>query len=347
MVSKAYESIISEHFNMHDDYTRHTLLTINEADQNRVMESLTSKLYQSIMDKVDDIDFGSIPASKGDITQMQNYDQLIECIGVIRDILVEYRQDLDLINVITDAIKNIQDRVDVWRKGFALKMDLPVLLYDTIVLSIVSSVSLIIATSIEFIKDAGDASFDIKFDKVAYVKNKDAVLFDNLRKFNKSCDTGELDNSLDHIFKAASKQFTGLEVLTVVSIVGVVGIITNIIPILRELIFFFYNTKQNVSDYFAIQADLLQINAQNVNDNPNLNLSASERKEVVKKQQNVAGVFRKISNAFAIDAKTAQSKASRDVADNKKKYNVNDIVDSKLDSADDEHDDRDEHSSIF
>jgi hypothetical protein len=263
MVSKAYESIISEHFDMHDDYTRHTLLTINEADQNRVMESLTSKLYQSIMDKVDDIDFGSIPASKGDITQMQNYDQLIECIGVIRDILVEYRQDLDLINVITSAITNIQDRVDTWKKGFALKMDLPVLLYDTIVLSIVSSVSLIIATSIEFIKDAGDASFDIKFDKVAYVKNKDAVLFDNLRKFNKSCDTGELDTSLDHIFKAASKQFTGLEVLTVVSIVGVVGIVTNIIPILRELIFFFYNTKQNISDYFAIQADLLQINAQN------------------------------------------------------------------------------------
>lgn len=341
MITKAYESIITEHFNISDDYTRHTLLNINEADQNKVMESLTSKLYQSIMDKVADIDFGSIPDSKGDITQVQNYDNLINCIGVIKDILIEYKQDLEPVNTITEAISNVQARVDTWRKGFALKLDLPVLLYDTIVLSIVSSVSLVIATSIEFIKDAGDTSFSIKFDKVQYVKTKDSVLFDNLKKFNQSCQSGELDRSLEHVFKAASKQLTGLGVLTVVGVVGVVGIIINIIPILRELVFFFYNTKQTISDYFAIQADLLQINAEYVKDNPNLNLSTTERKDVVKKQSKVVEVFRKISNSLAIDSKTAQSKAAKDVEANKKKYNVNDIVDQKLDSADDD------NSSIF
>lgn len=333
MVSKAYSSIIQEYFDITDDYTRHTLLTINEADQNRVLESLTSKLYQSIMNKAADIDFGSIPDSKGDITQIDNYDQLIECINIIRDILVEYKQDLSTINIVTDAIDNVQARIDLWRKGFALKLDLPVLMYNTIVLSIVSSVSLLIATSIEFIKDAGDASYNIKFDKVTYAKSKDNILFNNLKRFNSSCKSGELDRSLEHVFKAAKKQFTGLDVLTVVSIVGVVGIITNIIPILRELVFFFYNTKQTISDYFAIQADLLQINTEYVKENPNLTLSASERKEVIKKQSKIVGVFRKIANAMAIDHKSAEAKTNKDVEDNKKKYNVNDIVDSKLDSA--------------
>lgn len=82
MVSRIYESIIQENFDIQDTITRKTLLTIDEADQTKVLDSLTSKLYQSIMDKVDDIDFGSIPESKGDITAVQNYDQMIECIGV-------------------------------------------------------------------------------------------------------------------------------------------------------------------------------------------------------------------------------------------------------------------------
>jgi len=341
MVSKAYESIISEHFDILDNNTRHTLLTINEADQNKVLESLTSKLCQSIIDKVDDIDFGSIPNSKGDITQIQNYDNLLECISVIKNILIEYKQDLAPINTILEAISNIQSRTDLWSRAFSIKLDLPVLMYNTIVLSIISSVSLIIATSIEFIKDAGDASFDIKFDKVAYVKTKDNLLFNNLKRFNSSCQSGELDRSLDHIFKSASKQLAGASVLTIISIVGVVGIITNIIPILRELVFFFYNTKQQVSDYFAIQADLLQMNAEYVKSNPNSDLSAVERKEISKKQNKVVEVFRKIANTLTIDNKTSEAKTKRDVESNKKKYNVDDITDTKLDSAEDD------YSSIF
>jgi len=341
MVSKVYESIISEYFNIFDDNTRHTLLTINEADQNRVLESLTSKLYQSIMDKVDDIDFGSIPSSKGDITQIENYDNLIECIGVIKNILIEYKQDLTPINTILDAISNVQARIDTWRKGFALKLDLPILVYNSVVLAIVSSVSLIIATSIEFIKDAGDAPYTLKFDEVAYVKSKNGLLFDNLKKFNAACRSEELDRALEHVFKSASRQLTGLDVLTIVGIVGVVGIITNIIPILRELVFFFYNSKQRVSDYFAIQADLLQMNAEYVKNNPNSNLTATEKKEVARKQSKIAEVFRRIANALAVDNKMSESKAKRDIEANKKKYNIEDVIDSKLDSADDS------NSSIF
>lgn len=334
MVSKAYEGVITEHFDIFDDKTRRTLLNINESDQNRVLESLTSKLYKSIMDKVDDIDFGSIPETKGDITQLENYDNLIECIDVIKGILVEYRQNLDPIETILIAIENIQNRIDTWRKAFSMKMDLPVLMYNTVALSIVSSVSLIIATSIEFIKDASDGSYEIKFDKVSYVRNKDGLLFDNLKKFNKSCSSGELDRSLDHIVKSTTRQLTGVSVLTLVSAAAIIGIVTNVIPLLRELVFFFFNTKQGISDYFEIQADLLQMNAEYVKGNPNLDLSTSDRKDIVNKQNKIVQIFRKISNSIAIDNRTSESRAKKDIKSNKKKYNIDDVVDSKLDSLD-------------
>lgn len=333
MVSRIYESIIQENFDIQDTVTRKTLLTIDEADQTKVLDSLTSKLYQSIMDKVDDIDFGSIPESKGDITAIQNYDQMIECIGVIKSILVEYRQDLDPVENIQEAIQNIQDRKDTFMKAFNLNMDFPILLYNTIVLSIVSSISLIIATSIEFIKDAGDQGFDIKFDKVSYVKSKNSILYQNLTKFNKECKNGEIDKCLNHIISTGTKQLMGVDALTVVGFAAVVAILINIVPIMRELVFFFFHAKQSVADYFAIQADLLQINSEYVRNNT-LAGTEKERKEIAKKQSKIAQKFRKIANAFEVNVKTSEKKAQKDIKDSKKKYKIDEVVPEKLDSAD-------------
>lgn len=333
MVSRIYEQIIKENFDIDHNYTRHTLLTIDEADQTKVMESLTSKLYKSIMDKVDDIDFGGIPETKGDITLLENYDSMIECIGVIKSILIEYRQDTDPVDVIQLAIKNVQERKEVFGKAFAFKADLPILLYNTIVLSIVSSVSLIIATSIEFIKSTGTESYQIQFDKVSYVKSKNNILYENLVKFNNECRSGKIDECIDHVIKSGSKQLLGLTPFSVVTIAAVIAILTNIIPILRELVFFFYHCKQSLADYFVIQADLLQMNAEYVKNNDVLPMSTKERNEISKKQNNIVKKFRSIGNKLDVKIKTSEKKAKSDIANNKKKYKLDEIIPEKLDSA--------------
>ena len=103
---------------------------------------------------------------------------------------------------------------------------------------------------------------------------------------------------------------------------------------MRELVYFFYHSKQSVSDYFDIQADLLQINAQHVKNNPKF--SATERNTISKRQNDIALRFRKISNAFAIDARQADSKATRDSKSAEKKYKLKDVTTQKLDSAPEE-----------
>ena len=346
MSLRNYDEIIREYFDLTNYRDLKILNHINEADQNKVLESLTSKLYKSIMDKVDDIDFGTIPNTKGDITKLQNYDQLIECINVIKQILVEYRQDLTPVTVIQTAISNVQQRKDMFEKAFAFKLDLPILLYNTIVLSIVSSVSLIIATSIEFIKDAGSQEYSIKFDKVAYVRSKDNILYQNLVRFNNACANGQVDACIEHVIKSGSKQLMGVDTLTIVGVAAVIGIIANIIPIMRELVFFFYHAKQSISDYFEIQADLLAINAEYVKNNSLSGRDASERKEIAKKQSKIADQFRKIGNALAIDAKTSEAKATKDVKDSERKYSLNEITPEKLDSAE-QYYDNGAGSSIF
>ena len=332
MASRIYEDIMMEHFDINDDYTRKTLLSINEADQNKVLESLTSKLYQSIMDKVDDIDFGSIPDSKGDITKIENYDKLLETIGVIKSILVEFSQGTSIVDTIQLSIENVQERKDLFMKGFMYGLDLPVIMYNTIVLSIISATSLIIATSIEFVKDAGSTDYKIKFDKVAYVKSRDNLLYTNLGKFNKACATKEVDKCIEHVIKNGSRQLMG-DSLAIVSIMAVIGIIVSIIPIMRELVYFFFNTKQQISDYFTIQADLLTINAEYVKQNSVMGKTDKERKEIARKQTKYADMFRKIGNQLAVDAKSADAKAKKDMKNDSKKYKLDEVNSEKLDSA--------------
>ena len=329
---------IYEYFDMIDTDTRKAILSINEEDKSQLAKSLGHRLYDNIIDKVDKIDYGSIPNSKGDITKIENYTQLIDCLNTMEGILVQYKQSTMSTDIIKDAIKNIESRTPLWEKAYAINIELPIVLYNTIVLSIVSSLSFLISSTIDFIKSPGEDMYEVSINSVGAVKTKDNLLFKNLSKFNQSCASGELDKCLDYVFKSNSKQLMGSS--SGAMIMGgalMIMLITNIIPILRELIFFFYNSRQSVSDYFAIQADLLQMNAENIRYNSSK--SAEEKKNIRKKQLKVVETFRKISNALAIKSKKAEKEAIKDNNAIQKKYKISDLSDVKPDSYDAKADD--------
>lgn len=326
-----YNTILNEYFDIEHHETRKIMLAIDENDQNNVLNALTSKLYDSIINKVDDIDYGSIPETKGDITKLENYDKLVECINVMEGLLREFKQDAQPINDIKSALKNIQDRKDLFERGFKLNIELPMVLYSTITLSIVSSISFLISSCVEFIKSPAEEDFKIMIDKVALVKSKNNLLFTNLNKFNKACDKGQVDDTLEYVMKNATRNLTGIETSMVVGGIALVGLLLNIIPILRELIFFFYYSRTRMSDYFEIQADLLQVNAYNIQNNQSIN--KKEREAIAKKQLKIVEMFRKLSNRLAIEVKTTEVKAEKAISTEKKQYKTSDVVDSVPDSA--------------
>lgn len=325
-----YDKIMNEYFDINDSKTRKILVNVNEADQNQILTALTSKLYDNIVNKVDDIDFGTIPLTKGDITKLQNYDQLNQCIDTIRGILTQYKQDTTPIDTVREALNNILDRTQLWTKAYVYDAELPIVLYNTIVLSIVSSVSFLIASSIEYIKSTTGEGFDIMVDRVALSKTKDNLLFVNLSKFNNSCRKGEVDKCMDHVMKNGSKQLLGIDPFSIVGAVAITGILLNIIPILRELIFFFYHTRQRVSDYFDIQADLLQMNAENVK---YITIKDNDEKEKIQKRQmNIVDKFRKISNFLAIEQRKSEAEATKEIVSGNKKFKTDELLDSVPDS---------------
>lgn len=326
-----FDKVITEYFDIDHTETRKVLLSIDEADQNNVLTALTSRLYDNIVSKVDDIDYGDIPNTKGDITKLQNYGKMVDCIDVIRSILIEYKQETKSIDIIAEALNNVIERKELFEKGFRHNIEFSIVTYSTIVLSIISSISFLISACIEFIKLPSSEDFELVFNSVALTKTKQNLLFTNLQRFNNSCDKKEIDNCLEFIMKNNVKNFTGIEIGLFAGGIAIITILLNIIPILRELIFFFYNSRTRMSDYFEIQADLLQMNAYNVQNHESK--SAKEKQVIVKKQLKIVDMFRKLSNTLSISGKTAEVKATKEITSADTKYKTTDLLDSKPDSA--------------
>lgn len=317
----------TKHLDLNDANTRKRVLAMNEAEQMSVLTSLTSKLYDNIVSKVDDIDFGEIPMTKGDITKLSNYGKLEECIMLIRNILKEYKQDTAPIDEVSTAIANITARKELFNRAFKLNVEMPIITYNTMVLSVIGSVSFMIANCIEFIKTPNRDNFTITLNKVAYAKTKSNLIYSNLKSFNKACAKGDVDKGLNHIIDtyvrnegaiATTAAAVGGALLVGGKIVAAIGAIFTIYYAIRFAIFLFFYAKMRFSEFLEIQADLLQINAQNVENDPNM--TDEQKKHIVASQMKIVDFFRKIANKLSINGKKAEVEASKEITkeDNEK-----------------------------
>lgn len=330
--SPEFNRIITEHFDLSDKETFSYLRSIEEADQNKVLVALTSKLYDHLVEKVDDIDFGDIPKSRGDITKLPNYAKVIDCISIIRGILENAKQDLDPVIVLEDAVKNLNEYKEVFIKGYQMNMELPMVVYNTMVLSVYSGISILISSCIEFVKAPDNTGFDIALDKVQLKKTKDALIFRDLKSINKAFENGSLPKALEQMLKQNGKKFVG-EALETIALAGaVVGVILNIIPILRELVFYFYYSRTQVANYFDAQSALLQMNAYNLA--AKATDDSKDIEAIKNKQLRIADKFKRIANMIAVKNNKAEISAEKETKALEKKLKIADVVDDDISDSD-------------
>ena len=130
--SQDFDEFIYENFDLEDQTTRMVLFAMNEAEQDRVMLSMTSRLYDSIIDKVDDIDFGEIPSTRGDITKLSNYNKLKECMSLMKDMLKHFKEADKPVDILVEAISNIESRTNLWKRCYNLDIEFGMIIYNTL-----------------------------------------------------------------------------------------------------------------------------------------------------------------------------------------------------------------------
>ena len=196
------DKVLRENLDISDKATRKYLVSLDEDDKSAVATALASALYDKIVKNVDKIDFGTIPKSMGDITKVDGFDNTMECLDIIKKLVIEYKESTEVVDIVINAVENVRGRKPMFMKGFAIKSSLPMTLYNLIVLSIEHSVSFLISVCIEYIKNSDTKTIDMALDKAAYNNAHDNLLFEQLITFNKSCGSGELDSCFTEVLKA-------------------------------------------------------------------------------------------------------------------------------------------------
>ena len=356
-----YEKMIYEYCDVNDSTGFVKLMSLNEADQSRVMANLAGKLYNHIVNEITDIDFGDIPKSKGDITKIPNYIDMVDCINIIHNVCIRCKQKTTATDTLFKAIDNLKESKDIWRRSFDLKVSLGINTYNSLALSIVCATSLLISTSIEFIKDQNSGEFEIIMDKVQHQKSMNSVLFKSLQEFNKGYANGEFmqainiaNNSKRNISEAELMSFDESAMMdallagarkaldscngggvigglakgatTIISVIGGIALIAAIvIPAIRNAVHFFYSSKQKLSDYFAIQAALIEMNANNLK--YNTSKSEQERERIYNAQMKWVDKFKKLSTTLSAKMKKAdnESKNKLEEETSSKKFTYDDV----------------------
>ena len=337
MLRDQYNALVKEHFDITDRETRKILVTINEADQNQVMGNLAAKLYDAIVKKVTDIDFGQIPASRGDITKIPNYLDMVSCLTTIRDMMVESKQSTGSADIIFLAIENMKKYQKIWEKGYVLENEMVIVFYNTIALSIVSAISLLTSATIEFVKNPQSDVIDIELAKVANHKTKDNLLFKNLDKFNKACRKGDIEKVFNDVLRAQRQLKEGTiikESISAILFTGaiVLGLLSTVIPILHQLTNALYCLRQNVAEYLAGEADVIRLNAEKVQ--YNRAKTPEQKKKIIARQYKIADHFKKWANKLMIKANKADVEAQKQIKeDRSNKSKIGDVIDDMPDSA--------------
>lgn len=329
MIPRDYYEIVSENYHLEPYIIRQKLFVFSETKQQSVLENLATNLYKNIVDKVDQIDFGTIPKSKGYIEKIDNYDKLIECLNTLNDLIKSYNQPTTLVDIIYNAIDNLKSRSHMFNQAFNLNIQLPIIIYNTTVIGIVSGITLLINTCVEYIKDNKSESIQIAFDKVSYRKSKDHVLFTSLSTFNDACKNNTIDKTvtcaIKNNLKAVKESYEtplnedilaigasligslpGLAIVTIATVVALPIFIKLILYTIRNITYYYFNMSQSISDYFASQAEFLQINAENLKYRDQFKDNEAMRKKVYDKQMKWVQRFRDISNKFMIKDTKAQ-----------------------------------------
>ena len=362
MIYNAYENCIREHMNFRDPETLKFIAEANSTEQNQLLVALTSKLYEKIQEKYEKIDFSTISRSRGDITKIDKFQSLQECIEIIHRLVVEYKEDTYPVDVVSSAIHNIQSRTNVFKKAFVIGSPVLTMTYNTICIAIVESVSFLIATCIEYVKVPGNESFKMALNSVAYSRTRENVLFESLTAFNEGCKMGEFDEAAKlclertRIQKEAAEKVDvkydnpfltpeeiesdGTEVVVhdtdervhsegVVSNISFVVsrammfIMKALIPLIRNIVYWRYSKRQAKADYYEAQAELIQMNAYQLMYNDTIDIE--RRKMIYDKQMKIVEKYRARANRYAIDNTVATKSAEKLKNSEAREFNIRDF----------------------
>mgnify|MGYP001024591234 FL=1 len=290
--------------------------TMSKEDIHQVNGTLVQSLYRTIIERKD-CDFGDIPDSEGDITKCKYFKSTRESLDVLSELMTKNNIPTRDVDIVNEAIGNIKKLRPTFESAFQLKQEYLILSYNTIVMAVVDATSMIIADYIDYLLGPDQVRYDSV--KSRSDKGRGRVSLSNLQRFNEEVKVGHFDTMANYLLGAQRKNFTG----TGIVIAGVViTALVSVVPITRELIYFYYRTRVRLSDYLDMQADFLELNKLGVQAS---NKSAQQKKDIIKKQEKIILQCRRRADKLKINDEDIGVLAKKQVANDNRGFSLQNI----------------------
>lgn len=266
-----------------------------EDTKSPVTNKYLEKLYQSVIDK-GHIDFGDIPNSKGNIVEYSGYTNMIEVLENVLKLASDSKSQMVItyVNTVKDAITHMRALAPVYRKGFNLQNQYVMMEYNTFVYTIIQAVSTILYEFVDFIKRPDKPTMDITLKNTKYKAN--TFYIEQLRKFNHINTKMNYNKYLESMLQNGRENFTGVEAI---GLGVVIAVALSIVPITRELIYRFYNTKSSISDCLAQQAYFLEMNKTVIE--ANSDFTQKKKDAILIKQEKIKNLCLRLSDKLRVN----------------------------------------------
>lgn len=296
------------------------IYSLTEAEQAVVNDKMVGNLYQSAL-KRKNIDFGDIPNSKGDIQKFGGYQNMVATVDMLRSLSKKFGIQISELNIVDDAISNIRIQKKIFERGYSLGIDFIKMYYQALVLACVDATTLLLASYVEFTRTVNNIDFQIKSGKGI----SGNICINSLDEFNKAVKDGSFVKFADGLMSKKQENFLGTAAAASVGVktVAAVFIGASIVPTLRTLIFYFYDTKMSLSEKLAYQKELLEMNAFRLNAS---DMDAQKRNKILDKQKRYMDNLEKLSDKIRVSDQLATKSSTNSIKQDNKQWNINNVT---------------------
>lgn len=281
-----------------DPEDRKYMRSMNKQDIQQINANLLQKLYESTL-KRNNCDFGDIPKTAGDFEKSKWYKPTIDCLSTLEDLLKKNRVEEPVVSSVRLAISNLLMTKPYFEEGFKLKEEWIMVVYNTIVMAVIDTVTMLIAEYMNYMVGPITEPFKLtgKTDK-----SRGIVSVDSLNTFNNLVKDNTLQNTLTAAMHPGKKNLTGGIAVAGLVIAGMVGITS----LARLSILYFYQSRVKISEYLELESAFLEANQLSVEA---AKLPPDKRQKILAKQEKVILNMRRLADRLKINMEDASSAA--------------------------------------
>ena len=291
-----------------------------ENENSPVKSNLQKMFFQSVLEK-SNMNFGTIPDSRGNIKNWDHYEDMLKTLEVFANLTIDDKNPAVTAkcDIVKTSMENIASLSPNYMKGFANRNSYVMTEYNVLVLSCFNALTSIMYNHVDIQKDLKSGSYKMILTQS---KGKDDTIFNNLNKFNELIRTSGMEyrRMLDNLSSSDRNNFTGVEII---GIAAVATIVFSIIPITRELLYYYYKFKNNLADSLEMQAKFLEMNRSCVEANETFD--ALKKKKIIERQEKLSKSMMSVSSKLRVNSVKASRESKKEITKDNKAFTIDEI----------------------